>query len=217
MARWAMAIDMRKCIGCGSCVEICSQVNNVPYESAWRNLIERTLINRGKLSRFFLTMSCMHCDNPPCLEVCPTKATFQTNDGIVDIIEELCVGCGACILACPYRARSINHIARIHCYEKVNDPSSRTRIEDRIGICRKCNFCLPIIESGLKNNLQPGKDPDATPLCVQHCPSEALSFGNLDDPTSPLSHILSQNKTIRILEELGTNPAVYYIPDIRED
>ncbi len=216
MARWAMTIDLRKCIGCSSCVEVCNQVNNVPHESAWRWLIDRTSIDDGKINRLFLTMNCMHCNNPPCLKVCPTKATYQTREGIVDIDQKLCVGCSACVLACPYQARSINHISRMNCYEKDHDPSNRTRIEDRIGICRKCNFCLPLIKLGVKNGLKPGQEPGATPMCVRHCPGEALTFGDIDDPTSSISHIISKNKTFRILEELGTNPAVYYIPDVEE-
>lgn len=213
MTRWAMVIDLRKCIGCSSCREICRQVNNVSPGSEWRRLIENVSENGGHFKRLFLTMSCMHCDNPPCLEVCPTKATHQTKEGIVDIDQELCIGCGACVLACPYKARSINRSSQMSCYEIIDDSGGGIQMHDCIGICSKCNFCRPLIETGLKNGLQPGQDPEATPRCVQHCLGEALIFGDRDNPDSKVSQILSQNKTIRILEELGTNPAVYYIPD----
>ena len=216
MARWAMVIDLSKCIGCGSCIEICKQVNNVPPESEWRRLVERTFKKNNNLKRMFLTMGCMHCDNPPCLDVCPTKATYQTREGIVNIDQERCIGCAACVLACPYKARSINHCARAGCYETNDNFEVGMGNEDQIGICSKCNFCLPLINTGLKNGLQPGKDPDATPMCVRHCLGGALSFGDLDDPGSHVNSILSRNKTTRILEELGTNPAVYYISDIED-
>jgi phenylacetyl-CoA:acceptor oxidoreductase 27-kDa subunit len=213
MTRWTMVIDLRKCIGCGSCVEICSQVNNLCHGSEWRRLIEKSSKEAGHLKRLFLTMSCMHCENPPCLEVCPTKATHQTGDGIVDIDQKLCIGCAACILACPYHARSINRTSRMNCYDRIDDLEGKIKFHDRIGICSKCNFCRSVIETGMKKGLQPGRDPEATPICVQHCLGEALIFGDRDDPDSPVSQALNQNKTIRILEELDTNPAVYYIPD----
>jgi len=213
MARWAMVIDLRKCIGCSSCIEICKQVNNVPPENEWRRLVEHTAKEGDNVKRWFVTMNCMHCVNPPCLKVCPTKATYQTKEGIVDIDHKQCIGCGACVLACPYKARSINRRSRMSCYERIDGSKVEVEMHEHIGICRKCNFCKSLIETGLKNGLQPGKDPEATPMCVRYCISEALAFGNIDDPNSKISQILSQNKIVRILEELGTNPVVHYIPD----
>ena len=80
-------------------------------------------------------MSCMQCDDPSCVTVCPTKATFQRKDGIVDIDQKFCIGCAACVLACPYKARSINDIASMSSYEKINDHGGTVGIEDKIGIC----------------------------------------------------------------------------------
>lgn len=213
MTRWAMVIDLGKCIGCGTCCEVCAQLNNVSFEASWRKLIERTVENEGIAARLFLTMSCMHCDDPSCLAVCPTRATYQHPDGIVAIDQALCVGCGACVLACPYRARAINPVARMHCYEKSYKNEKSVGIQDNIGVCTKCDFCRAVIENGVRKGLNPGRDPEATPKCVRNCPSEALVFGDRGDPASEVSVILNQKKTIRLLEELGTDPAVYYIPD----
>jgi phenylacetyl-CoA:acceptor oxidoreductase subunit 1 len=200
--RWVMLVDLRKCIGCGKCRTVCSQTNNI----SWRRVIEKTERTSSGLKRFYLSMACMHCANPPCLKVCPTKATFQRSDGIVDVRCEICVGCGACIMACPYKAREILNSEKL----------SMNGIEihewpDRIGVSTKCNFCRPIIDTGLSKGLKPGSDEDATPRCVTHCISGALSFGNVNDPKDEVYKIISDHKTLRLREELGTEPGVYFI------
>lgn len=204
MTRWAMIIDLRKCIGCDYCAKICHQLNNVPPDFLWRRRIETRLENNSKGKKLYLTMSCMHCERPSCLEVCPTGATYQRSDGIVDIDLDLCVGCGACVVACPYQARSISWLDNISAETSDKNP-------DRIGVCTKCNFCLKHIDAGLAQGLQPGKDPEATPQCVRFCLAEALHFGNLDDPQSEVSKLLRENKTARLHPELGTDPCAFYI------
>ena len=211
MAHWAMVIDLRKCIGCKSCILICNQVNNVSPGSEWRRVVGHTFENENTLNRFFLTMSCMHCQDPPCLKVCPTKATYQTNEGVVGINQDLCIGCSACILACPYKTRSINRCTTMGCYEKFDCSTDKMWDKEQIGVCSKCDFCLPVIENGLKNGLRPGDDTEATPMCVRYCLGKAISFGDLDDPDSQVSQILIHSKATQLLEELGTNPSVYYI------
>ena len=205
MPRWAMIIDLRKCVGCETCIETCRQINKSPPGPAWRKLIEHRMEGNPGGRHLFLTMSCMHCEMPTCLEVCPTGATYRRPDGIVDINLDLCMGCGSCVVACPYQARSI----------AKNDimPEEITgKNKDRIGICTKCNFCLQYIDSGLEQGLKPGSDPEATPRCVRFCLAEALYFGDLDDHESAVSKLIRDNKVVRMLEELGTNPSVYYIP-----
>jgi phenylacetyl-CoA:acceptor oxidoreductase subunit 1 len=147
----------------------------------------------------------MHCQKPACLEVCPTGATYRRPDGIVDINLDLCVGCGSCIVACPYQARSIAKSDVLP--KEITDQDL-----DRIGVCTKCNFCLQYIDAGLAQGLTPGIDPEATPRCVLFCLAGALYFGDLDDPDSEVSKLIRNNKVVRMLEEIGTNPSVYYIP-----
>ncbi len=209
MARWVMVVDLRKCIGCGTCIEICAQINSSC--APWRQLVDRAMEGISKDQRLFLTMSCMHCGKPPCLEVCPTRATYRRPDGIVDINYDLCVGCGGCVVACPYRARFITHADRIREEVLAGLKSLRESVPDRIGICTKCNFCLHHIDASQIKDLKPGVNPEATPICVRFCISDALEFGDLDDHESSVSKLIRENKTARLLEELGTDPSIYYI------
>jgi len=154
----------------------------------------------------------MHCENPPCLEVCPSKATKQRPDGIVEINYDRCMGCGSCIVACPYGARSIAE-ADLLLIDTSTHEINTIGAADLIGVCTKCNFCLERLDKGLAQGLQPGIDPEATPMCVRYCISEALYFGDADDPTSVVSQVILENKVIRPGEDIGTNPSVYYIAD----
>lgn len=212
MPRWGMVVDLKKCIGCETCKQVCYEANQVPPGATWRRITEIRIEGNPKSEQVYLTMGCMHCTHPPCLEVCPTGATYQRPDGIVDIRTERCMGCGACVLACPYKARSINFEDKIITSEKdVGNQNKKQKKSNRIGICTKCDFCISRLEDGLKKGLQPGSDPEATPVCVRYCIGEALYFGDLDDPESEVSILIHRNKTVRLNEELKTDPSVFYI------
>jgi len=211
MARWAMIIDLRKCVGCETCIEICRQVNRPPPGPPWRKSIEHEIEDNPSRRRLFVTMSCMHCEKPTCLEVCPTCATYRRPDGIVDIDLNLCLGCGACVVACPYQARSIAVSDMMLAQAEKKSQRANVKNKDRIGVCTKCNFCLPHIDAGLAQGLKPGSDPEATPRCDRYCLADALYFGDLDDSESEVSRLIHDNKVVRMQEELGTNPSVYYI------
>ena len=212
MTRWAMVIDLRKCIGCENCKHVCNDANHVPPGATWRRVVSFAKDN-GLDKPEYLSMGCMHCSAPPCLEVCPTGATYRRPDGIVDIKSERCIGCGACILACPYKARSIvfeDVIVR----NKIDLKGLKnSKHAHRIGTCTKCDFCRSRLEKSLKRGLLPGSDPETTPICVRYCIGEAIYFGDLDNPESEVSKLIRKNKTVRLNEELKTNPSVYYILD----
>ncbi len=205
-----MLIDLRKCIGCGACSVICDQTNKLAF-NRWRRVFDCGLSGYPERRRSCLPISCMHCGNAPCAEVCPTGATHRRPDGIVDIFYERCVGCGYCIVACPYHARSI--IFHDEYKEEVGDLDVSSPARDRFGVATKCTFCKPRIDAGLEKGLCPGQDREATPACVVSCSGEALFFGDLDNPDGEVAKLIRENKTVLLQEDMGTDPSVYYIPD----
>jgi Fe-S-cluster-containing dehydrogenase component len=146
------------------------------------------------------------------VEVCPVKATYHRDDGLVVMDYDRCIGCRYCEVACPYDARRFNWKA--YTEENPYIPTwGIAEVERRPrGVVEKCTFCIHRIDEGLANGLMPGEHPEATPACVNICPVGARTFGNLNDPESKVSQVLAVNATIRLREELGTDPNVYYIP-----
>ena len=207
-----MVIDLRKCVGCGICAVVCGRTHKVET-NFWRRVVDCGVGAPPERQRMCLPLSCMHCSQPPCLEVCPTTATFQRSDGVVDINSELCVGCGYCIVACPYMARSIIFHSEYDFEDNMQPKAQNAPGENqsKIGVCTKCNFCSPKVNTGLEKGLTPGVDADATPACVLSCTGEALHFGDLNDPDSAVSKLIQENDTTCLQEELGTEPSVYYI------
>jgi phenylacetyl-CoA:acceptor oxidoreductase subunit 1 len=156
-------------------------------------------------------MQCMQCGDPPCLPVCPTTATKQREDGIVWVDYGLCIGCGYCVVACPYRARHVVKRAEGY-FEAPTPPEERAAggSSEFVGVCTKCTFCMERIDRAT-DGARPGVDPEVTPVCSSSCIANAIHFGDLDDPESAVSRLVRENRVVRLLEELGTDPAVYYI------
>ena len=204
--RYAMVVDLRHCIGCKTCVAACSQANHTP-ERLWRQVEDLGILPGSGGVRLTIPISCMHCDEPACLAVCPTGATGQS-DGIVFVEADRCIGCGYCILACPYNARVI-----YHSHMNFEEAPTQADGDNRAGTCTKCDFCRERINLAVSEGLTPGVDPEATPICVLNCSAQALDFGDLNDPDSRVSRLINDHKTIRLAEEKGTNPQIYYIID----
>ncbi len=187
MSRWGMVVDLRKCVGCQTCTIACKQTNNTPPKVFWRWVADCEVGTFPDVQRVFVPMGCQHCTDAPCFEVCPTTATYKRSDGVVDIHYDLCIGCGYCIVACPYLARNIV-FEQLGYYETgLIPPETALAHPDRIGVATKCNFCLPRVEAGLAKGLKPGVHPDASPVCTGSCIANALHFGDFDDPTSAVS------------------------------
>lgn len=215
--RWGMVIDLKRCIGCMACVQACKMKNFTPPGIFWNRLYDYELGEYPSVSRRFLVVPCMHCKEPICVDVCPTGASTQREDGIVYVDYDKCIGCGYCIVSCPYRARTQYKEEKYYygeptAIEKYPYEFRADYQRFKVGTATKCTFCKDIIDSGIANGLKPGVDPQATPLCVIDCPTAARTFGNLDDPDSEVSRLIVERKGYRILPELGTEPSVWYLP-----
>jgi len=206
---WGMVINLNKCIGCEYCVRACSATNDVASDKPW-NIVKEEQSSSGHL--FYFSRPCLHCQDAPCVEVCPVQATYVRDDGIVIMDYDRCIGCRYCEVACPYDARKFNWEDRTDTNEYI--PTwGIAEVERRPrGVIEKCTFCVHRIDAGLQSGLVPGVDPEATPACVNACPVGARTFGNLHDPDSPVSRIIEENAVFRLREDLGTEPSVYYIP-----
>ncbi len=175
---YGFVIDNRKCIGCHACSVACKSENEVPLgvNRTWVKYVETGLYPDSR--RHFQVTRCNHCANPPCVRICPTEAMYQRADGIVEFDSKVCIGCKACLQACPYDAIYI-------------DPDS--------GTAAKCHYCAHRTEIGLE------------PACVVVCPEHAIISGDMNDPTSEISHLLAtQDVTVRKPEQ-GTAPKLFYI------
>lgn len=206
---WHMIIDLSRCIGCNYCVWACQAVNDVPDDNMRWNVgfPERTENGHD----FYMTRPCLHCQDAPCVRVCPVGATWVRPDGIVAMDYDRCIGCRYCQVACPYDARRFNW----------RDPQGENRYQPTFGSAEvprrnrgeieKCTFCVHRIDRGLEQGLTPGVDKAATPACVNVCPVGARIFGDVRDPDSPVSKYLRENATFRLREDFGTQPKVHYV------
>jgi len=210
--RWAMVVDPRKCLqekGCTKCIDACHSKHNVPsfddprreVKWIWKQPFtqafpeqEAELIDEALTSSPVLVM-CNHCDNPPCVRVCPTQATWRREDGIVMMDWHRCIGCRYCVAGCPYGSRSFNWVdPRPHLATTTQEFPTRTK-----GVVEKCTFCDERIDRG---------EP---PACVAACPDKALVFGNLADPSSEVRDLIRSRYALRRKPGLGTHPEVYYL------
>ena len=212
MTRWAMVADLRRCVGCQTCTAACKHANATPPGVQWRRVVDVEVGEYPEVQRAFLPVGCQHCDEPPCLEVCPTTATKKRDDGIVMIDYDICIGCAYCAVACPYQART-KTLRASFAYGPASEHEIKRQDDSRLAVATKCTFGVERIDVGLAKGLTPGVDPQATPACVNSCISEALAFGDLDDPNSKVSRLVAENEHFRMHEELGTGPGFYYLWD----
>ncbi len=211
MTRYVMVTDLRRCIGCQTCTAACKQANATPPGVQWRRVLDVESGVYPDVRRTFVPVSCMHCGDPPCLEVCPTRATYQREDGCVAIDYELCIGCAYCAVACPYQQRFKVERAAFAYGSEPTAAEAVTFDVARLGVSTKCTFCSDRLDLAAKLGKVPGVDPEVTPACVNSCISGALHFGDRDDPQSNVSRLLEDHETFRMHEDLGTDPGVYYI------
>jgi Fe-S-cluster-containing dehydrogenase component len=206
---WAMVIDQNKCVGCGYCTKACKAHNDVAPDISWNRVIE---VGEYGDRPVYLPRPCQHCDHAPCVEVCMVRASTKRGDGIVMMDYDRCIGCRYCEVACPYGARAFNWESFRGDNPLVPQWGQPEVARRPRGVVEKCSFCFHRIDRGLKQGLTPGEDEEATPACAVACPVEARVFGDLNDPESKVSRLLRDVPHIRLREDLGTAPRVYYLP-----
>jgi Fe-S-cluster-containing dehydrogenase component len=199
---YVMVIDLNTCVGCNACMAACSMENQTPvWKNSWRTYVHDMEIGvnlAGQVRRRFFPRLCNHCDNPPCMSVCPTGATHKLDNGIVLVDDDVCMGCRACAMACPYDAR----------YDYSYDDISKAKeffgsLQHRVSpSVDKCSFCAHRVAKGLK------------PACVETCVGSSRMFGDLNDPNDHVARLVASGVAKPLMAHLGTRPNVYYISDL---
>ncbi len=209
--RYGMVIDTRKCINCKACTIACKAENSTPPGVSYTVVLEEENHQTGQLT--FFSKPCFHCEKPSCVPVCPTGATYKRiEDGIVAVDYDRCIGCRYCITACPYGSRFLDYGDEYQITDEVPNSYNLSSVEYKKGlpakgatkgVVRKCTFCIH-----LQN--ERGEYTDL-PACVKTCVGKALYFGDLNDPQDHLNELLKGRAAIRLKEELGNEPNVYYL------
>lgn len=233
--KWAMSIDMNKCIGCGLCVTSCNVENNIPIVGKDQTMRGREM-QWMRIDRYYSgttedpevsnqPMLCQHCDNAPCEKVCPVVATNHSPDGLNQMVYNRCVGTRYCSNNCPYKVRRYNYLdyrdvvassyQKSDSLELMHNPEVTIRAR---GVMEKCTFCVQRIMEARQEATKEGrkiKGTDVQTACQQACPSNAIVFGDMNDKASLLSEYRNHKLGYHVLEELNVKPNVTYIARLR--
>lgn len=207
--KFVMVIDLAKCTNARKCVEGCQKAHNLDYQEEFLKI--QLIQDNPTSDPYWFPKPCYHCDEPPCVTVCPTGATFKREDNIVLIDNDRCIGCKFCITSCPYSARQFNwsHKAK---YDRNDVPySPETSVPGTEGTVTKCDFCPDMLRQG------------QLPHCATSCPEGVIYFGDRNEDlvtngaeTVRFSELIKTRGGYRHLEHLGTKPNVYYLPAVNK-
>ncbi len=209
--KFVMVIDLSRCKNLKKCQSACNHVHHVHSDQNWIKVYP--MQDAEKTAPYWQPTTCMHCDEPPCVKVCPVDATFKRKDGIVLIDSDRCIGCRFCMAACPYSTRVFNWEKPEMPQELADKPySCESSVPQKKGTVGKCDFCPDMVREG------------SLPHCVSACPNGVFSFGDMNEDsvtngseTFQFSELIRDKAGYRLMEDLGTKPSVYYLPPVNRN
>lgn len=199
MARYGMVVDLKKCVGCNACVVACKSEHNTPSGIMQTMVLDKEMGKFPEVIRVFFPVLCNHCEEPTCVNVCPSKASYKRKDGVIMIDYDVCIGCAACVEHCPFQVRDLVKDNRTLYFDGKTtfEKPVHKRIPPKVAT--KCDFCYHKIEQGQQ------------PACAEICPTNARVFGDLSDKNSKASTLIAKYNGWTLMPEKGTKPQVYYI------
>ncbi len=228
--KWGMSIDLSTCVGCNSCVIACQSENNIPVvgkeavsRSREMHWIRIDAYFRGAVDNpdgvYFMPIPCMHCENAPCEPVCPVHATVHSAEGINDMVYNRCVGTRYCSNNCPYKVRRFNFLL----FQDWDTPSLKLMRNPEVsirsrGVMEKCTYCIQRVEAAKIDAEKEGRkvrDGEVVSACQAACPTEAIIFGDLNDPESRVAKLHAAPRTYGLLEDLNTRPRTQHMAAVR--
>lgn len=224
MPRWGMVIDLDRCTGCGACVAACKTENNVAVASPKLSAENRSMfwmevfkVVEGEeypdIRVRYVPRPCFHCENPPCTRVCPVRATYLSDEGLVAQIYHRCIGCRYCMAACPYTAKVFNWFEPEWSDERRQCVNPDVSLREK-GVVEKCTFCYHRLQVARERAEVEGRavrDGDYRVACQDACPTNAIYFGDLDDRAAGVYELSRSPRATRLMEDIGTEPKVYYL------
>ena len=241
MTRWSMVIDLEKCVACQGCSVACRFENNTPTVAPaeaelgrairWNDVFPVPVNPTEETGEYpnvktrYITRPCMHCENAPCIKVCPVQATFIDEEGLVRQNYDRCIGCRFCTVGCPYGVRYFNWYEP-EWAEGMESFINPDKIESAgvsegpavrpVGVVEKCTYCIHRLKKARSRAEAEERDfraDEYVPACVQTCIGKARYFGDLDDPDSTVSQLVKSPRSFRLLEDAGTHPKTIYLQE----
>jgi molybdopterin-containing oxidoreductase family iron-sulfur binding subunit len=211
--KFVMVIDLARCKNVGACKKACNHAHGLNPGQNWIKVL--SMQDAEHTAPYWQPTTCMHCDEPPCVKVCPVDATFKRQDGIVLIDSDRCIGCRFCMAACPYTTRVFNWGEPVAAQAEPAAPkhySCETSMPQKIGTVSKCDFCPDMARKG------------ELPHCVTACPNGVFMYGDMNEDsvsngtdTFRFSELIKDKSGYRLMEDLGTKPSVYYLPPVNRN